>query len=96
MGQNLFVKCKECQAIIERKKFIENHYVCPLCGYFGTLDYKKTFIKSYTKLVDLLSYFIVSKLRRLTFVSFLKHTIKYLIIGKTMSFLNHSDTVIRV
>lgn len=39
--QNLFIKCKECSGIIERKKMVENNYVCNLCGYYGTLDYKK-------------------------------------------------------
>ncbi|MBE5965577.1 MAG: acetyl-CoA carboxylase carboxyltransferase subunit beta [Lachnospiraceae bacterium] len=41
MSQNLFIKCKECGGIIERKKIIQNNYVCSLCGYYGTLDYKK-------------------------------------------------------
>jgi acetyl-CoA carboxylase carboxyl transferase subunit beta len=41
MQQNLFIKCKECGGIIERKKIIENSYVCSLCGYYETLDYKK-------------------------------------------------------
>lgn len=41
MAQALFVKCKDCGAIIERKKYVENNYVCNLCGYYGTLDYKK-------------------------------------------------------
>lgn len=41
MYQDLFIKCKECGGIIERKKIIENSYVCNLCGYYETLDYKK-------------------------------------------------------
>lgn len=41
MYQNLFIKCKECGGIIERKKIIENNYVCNLCGNYETLDYKK-------------------------------------------------------
>jgi acetyl-CoA carboxylase carboxyl transferase subunit beta len=41
MSLNLFVKCKECGAIIERKKFIENKYVCNICGDYEVLDFKK-------------------------------------------------------
>ncbi len=41
MSYNLFIKCKKCGAIIERKKFIENNYICNLCGSYKTLDYKK-------------------------------------------------------
>lgn len=41
MSQNLFIKCKECGGIIERKNIIQNNYVCSLCGYYETLDYKK-------------------------------------------------------
>jgi len=41
MSQNLFIKCKACGGIIERKKFIENYYVCKLCGNYEALDYKK-------------------------------------------------------
>lgn len=41
MDQYLFIKCKECGAIIETKKFIANHYVCCLCGYHETLDFNK-------------------------------------------------------
>ena len=41
MLQNLFIKCKECGGVIENKKFVENNYICYLCGYYGTLDYKK-------------------------------------------------------
>jgi acetyl-CoA carboxylase carboxyl transferase subunit beta len=41
MSQSLFVKCKSCGGIIERKKFEENCYVCSLCGYYGTMNYKK-------------------------------------------------------
>ncbi|RDY32893.1 acetyl-CoA carboxylase, carboxyltransferase subunit beta [Lachnotalea glycerini] len=41
MAQNLFVKCKECGTIIERKKYAENNDVCNVCDSYGTLDYKK-------------------------------------------------------
>lgn len=41
MYHDLFIKCKGCGGIIERKKHIENNYVCTLCGYYETLDYKK-------------------------------------------------------
>lgn len=41
MLQNLFFKCKECDNIIERKKIIENNYICNLCGHYESLDYKK-------------------------------------------------------
>lgn len=41
LSQALFIKCKECGKIIERKKIIENNYVCNLCGYYETLDYMK-------------------------------------------------------
>lgn len=41
MCQNLFVKCKECGGIIENRKFVENSYICMLCGYYEMLDYRK-------------------------------------------------------
>ncbi len=41
LNQNLFFKCKECGNIIERKKAAVSNYVCNLCGYYETLDYKK-------------------------------------------------------
>lgn len=41
LNQNLFFKCKECGNIIERKKATVNNYVCNICGYYETLDYKK-------------------------------------------------------
>lgn len=41
MSQILFTKCKECGGIMERKKIMENNYVCNLCGYYETLDYMK-------------------------------------------------------
>lgn len=41
MQQKLFFKCKECKNIFERKKIVENNYVCSLCGYYETLDYKQ-------------------------------------------------------
>jgi len=41
MFQNLFVKCKSCGGIIERKKFEDNCQICCYCGYYGTLNYKK-------------------------------------------------------
>lgn len=41
MAQNLFIKCKECGNITERKKIIKNNYICNLCGHYETLDYKK-------------------------------------------------------
>lgn len=41
MLQSLFIKCKECGGIIENKKFVENNYICYLCGYYATLDYEK-------------------------------------------------------
>lgn len=41
LNQNLFFKCKKCEHIIESKKLIENNYVCSVCGYYETLDYKK-------------------------------------------------------
>jgi acetyl-CoA carboxylase carboxyl transferase subunit beta len=41
MIQSLFVKCKVCGNISERKKFIENNYVCSVCGYYETLNYEQ-------------------------------------------------------
>lgn len=41
MSQKLFVKCKTCGTIIEKKKFKENYYVCSSCGNYKTLDYKR-------------------------------------------------------
>lgn len=41
MSPSLFYKCKECGGIIEKKKVIENNYVCSRCGSYVALDYKK-------------------------------------------------------
>lgn len=41
MVQNLFVKCKVCGSISERKKVIEYNNVCNVCGYYETLDYEQ-------------------------------------------------------
>ncbi|MCR2018709.1 acetyl-CoA carboxylase carboxyl transferase subunit beta [Blautia pseudococcoides] len=35
------IRCKKCGKLIRTDKFIDNSYVCYLCGYYETLDYKK-------------------------------------------------------
>ena len=37
------IRCKKCGKLIRTDKFIDNSYVCYLCGYYETLDYKKGF-----------------------------------------------------
>lgn len=41
MTQSLFVKCKICGSILERKKFLENYNICNVCGYYETLKYEQ-------------------------------------------------------
>ncbi len=41
MSGELFVKCKECKNIVQRKSLKKNNFVCSLCGFNESLDFQE-------------------------------------------------------